>query len=223
LADLKEEVLKFVKSNLKDLLQDNFQEKSYRDNKRALFYGVLRNQVGTPKDKEIATAALNYLFKLRHFKSLEQLEKVLDLPFFSKNIENPDYYIQKYQAGKNKVEIDLKVLGNEEYRAQLKEQLKQEILLEHSEEIDEEIRKKQAISNSIPSVLDNDPTYDEPREEVKVEVEENYLPWWKKLGLKADPFPTVDGLGNITENLYEEIIIKTNIYEKYVSYIRNSP
>lgn len=122
----------------------------------------------------------------------------------------------------SKIEIDLKEIQNEEYKNRMKEQLKREMIAEYSSEIEEEIRKKQALSNSISSVLDYTQDSEEPIESTE-NTEEKYLPWWKKLLLKADPFPTVDGLGSIAENQYEEIIIKTSIYEKFVSYIRNTP
>ena len=43
------------------------------------------------------------------------------------------------------------------------------------------------------------------------------------MGLISNPFPTYDGLGNISDSLYERIIIITDIYEKFVHHIHNFP
>jgi hypothetical protein len=53
------------------------------------------------------------------------------------------------------------------------------------------------MADSVASVLDDDSFYPEPIEVKEQPDEGKYLPWWKKLGLKVDPFPTYDKPPNI--------------------------
>lgn len=233
MADKNEEIQRFVRVHIKDFLQVYFSEKVYKQNKRVFFFEALQNKVGMPKDNEIANAALNYLLKLRFFKKLEDLQNALNLPFFSNNIREHSFFIQKYENDRNNtegngLEIDFKHLEEKIYYDKIYEKIKNDVIKQHSKEIEEKIKEKQDRYNSIPSILDTSDIYAEPspRQEQVVPLTDSitgkYLPWWKKIGLKGDPFPTIDGLGNIDEDDYEEIIIKTSIYEKYVSIVQNT-
>lgn len=223
LVDRQEEVFKFVRGYWKVLVSEDFPEKIYKESRRSHFFVELQNKVGIPKDTEIAQAALDYLFKINYFKTEDKLQKVLALPFFSKNVSDPEYYFQKFRMTTQKVDLDLASFQSEEYKAAKIIELEKKLLQERSKEIDEKIKQKQEEYDSLPSVLDTNTEYPEPIEVEEENTDEAYLPWWQKLRLRADPFSTIDGLGSIRQEDYEEIIIKTSIYEKYVSYIRNTP
>jgi len=133
---------------------------------------------------------------LKHFKSSDELRNIFNLPFF-KNIIDPEYYVQKYETGSSDVDINLKQLNVADYKNKLFEQVKEVVKSEYSEEFDQERRKKQSMADSVASVLDDDSFYPEPIEVKEQPDEGKYLPWWKKLGLKVDPFPTYDKPPNI--------------------------
>jgi hypothetical protein len=200
-------------------LESDFKEKLYKNNKKEYFSDTLKNAIGVPKDIEIAKFALDFLIRINHMKSQEDLETVLASPFFLrfKNILDHEYYLQKLQTMDKKPDLDLSLI-NEEVNEEIKEQVRKE----STRELDEQIRQKKTIYESIPSVLDeqNDIAEPVPVEFVKAS---QYDPWWTRMGLNSNPFPTYDGLGNIPDSLYERIIIMTDIYEKYVHYIQNFP
>lgn len=52
-----------------------------------------------------------------------------------------------------------------------------------------------------------------PSEEVEDNIE--YLDWYKRLGLKENPFPSKDGLSNINPEYYDEIIYPTNSINQF--------
>ena len=65
MVDEQEELLKFVKQNLKLILSLDFSEKMFKENKKQYFSVHLKNKF-IPKDREIANATLNYLIKIKN-------------------------------------------------------------------------------------------------------------------------------------------------------------
>ncbi len=47
--------------------------------------------------------------------------------------------------------------------------------------------------------------------------------WFIQIGLKEDPFPSQDGLYLISKNDYEDVVLKTEIYNKYIESLEQNP
>lgn len=224
MVDKDEELQKFVKdkSIRYMLLSTTFPSEVFKEAKRKHFAVILENRLGgIPRDSDIAKAAMEYFFKTGKIQNKDDLDRILQLDFFSKNIFNYEYYAQKLGKVKG-IDLDPRLLKNEEYMNSKKEELEKQIIEERGHDIDEEIRKKREEYESIKSKLESDYQLDQP-EPQKIETTMKYNPWWKTLGLREDPFPSTNGIANIPDGDLERIIIKTEIYEKYVSYINNVP
>jgi hypothetical protein len=66
-----------------------------------------------------------------------------------------------------------------------------------------QIKEKQLKYESIPSVLDEQAEIAEP-EPPEYTTPSQYDPWWITIGLNSNPFPTYDGLGNISDYYLEQ-------------------
>lgn len=176
-----------------------------------------------PRDKEIAYETIEHLFRIDYFKSNEDLTRVLSLPFFAENVLDPSLFLERLNIEKSpKVGIDFKRLREQEYQTILKEQLKQEIITENSREIEEAAKRRKAEYDMLPSVLD-ETEFPEPELHEPAQDEQEYTAWWRRLNLRADPFPMEDGLGKIATELYEKVVFKTDLFQKYVYHIREEP
>ncbi len=49
------------------------------------------------------------------------------------------------------------------------------------------------------------------------------LIWWERLGLFQNPFPTTDGLSKIDEKYYDELVLKTEVFQDYYSLVTKHP
>ena len=224
MVDKQEELLKFIKQNIKIMLQTDFSETIYKENKKEFFSPNLRNKIGFPKDGEIAKTALNYLLRGNNIKDLDSLEKVLQVPFFNSNINDREYFYQKLNNKNEILEIDFVRLQDQEYKDRYKEEIKKELYKENLSEIQELVKEEQAKYDSISSLLDQEQEFIEPDiGEINKTKYEKYDPWWKQLNLLSDPFASTDGLERIPSDLYEEIIVTNDLYDKYVYYIEQIP
>jgi DNA replication protein DnaC len=222
LVDRQEAILKFVKQNIKLFLADDFYEKVYLENKRK-FFDPIRMQIGIVKDSEIASSVIDFLFKTKQVKDSGFLDSIFRKDFFRKNIANSDYYYQRLSLERSDVDVDLRALEREDYKAEKINELTDRAIRENSGKIEEAIRKKQEEYLSIPSVLD-EKDYPEPLDsEIDDSRKTNHQHWYKQLDLRQNPFPSIDGLEKISEDDYDDIIIRTDIYEKIVNYIRDTP
>jgi hypothetical protein len=276
MVDKDQEILNFVKK--KDvktaILQPEFPEEYYKRIKTEYFSVFLRNKIGKPRDPEIAKAALDHLFKERYFKSKDQLDEILQRKFFSKNIFDHKFYLQKFTMAAMKEGTDSGPIENQGSREQSKDTT-QEIdqKIEEITQVEDKRNETQASDESNKSLSDQQVDIDkikekleEPKEQLKYttqditpliedkrnetqasdesnkslsdqqvdiqelvplkeigETQRRYEPWWKTLGLSSDPFPTMAGLGNIKDSLYDSIIVFTELYDKYEYYISNYP
>ena len=222
MVDDEEQLLRFVKKCLPIILASEFDDRTYREHKKEFFPNKI------PKDREIAKTAINYLIKNSGVKDFETIEKWLKKEFFAANINDPDYFFDKLKIKEEKIDIDLASLENEEYKnrkiQELKEQAKKEIHDEYLSEIQQQVKEQQAKFDSIHSVLDQEQEFIEPFIDERKETKyDDYEPWWKKLNLKSDPFPSTIGLQGISDDLYDDIIIINDLYDKYVYFINEIP
>lgn len=111
---------------------------------------------------------------------------------------------------------DLDLIRNIGYFEAAKQIAAQKVLAAKEGElqtIDKEIELKKAEYNSLPSILDSKEP-EEPHFDPKVE---DVKPWWERFYLKSDPFPRKDGLSDIREEMYEQVLVKTKPFEETLS------
>lgn len=218
--DRNEAAQKFVRSNLKLILSpDPFPENMYKDAKRDYFVVQLKSSVGMPRDPEIASQCIMYLFKTKQITSDEKLKFILELPFFKSHVHDSTLF-EEYlhvNTGKPSVPIDLGQVSRQEYVSSIEEKMEQKVIEKRSEQIEQAMQEKWREYESLPSVLD-DNEFAEPQPEEKPESATEYVAWWKHLGLTADPFPSEEGLAGIAKDLYDKVVHKTGILNRYLSY-----
>jgi hypothetical protein len=221
-----EAIQKFIRTNLRILLSgEPFPEDLYKHEKRHLFIEQLKNDVGVPKDSEIAHECLMFLFKANQINDEEKLNSTLSLPFFKEHVHDASLYEEHLRVnvlGKSSVAIDLKEVSKLAYRVSLEQQIQRKVEEEKAGEIQSAIEKKKEEYAALPSVLDQ-VEYEEPEVLRSAGGEEEYLPWWKRLGLIEDPFPSEEGLAKIAKELYEIVVYKADIIKRYLYYIQDAP
>jgi hypothetical protein len=86
-------------------------------------------------------------------------------------------------------------------------------------ELTQRIQEKREEYASLPSILDKadlpEPEFDPTVDEIK--------PWWERFYLKGNPFPRKDGLSDISTNLWESVLIKTNPFQNTLSNLQRNP
>jgi hypothetical protein len=215
-------IVSFVKANLRLLQQKELPYDNYKRKKHQYFFDQLRNQIGKPKDSEIAEAALFYLIRKHMVKTQEELERIFEYQFFKDNLNNKKIFIEEINVRTSHVNIDPGELNKEEYRQDLVDRIKQDILTENSiefqemkvryEKQEEEFKKRIA---TISTVLESE-EFKEPR--IKQEESQHNLEWWQQLNLRNDPFPMANGLQKIDRSIHDQIIVQTDIFKRYMDY-----
>lgn len=225
--DRRELILGFIRSNLSLLMDKNFLGTLYKKKKKEYFLErYAKSRQGLPRDSEIATELIWYLIRNNVIVTTDSLSNYLQLPFLVSNIHNPQAYYDSLKLNeRQRPEIDFSKLKKTDFVQSLREQLIQELRYEQTtskiSDIEEEIRKKMEEYNSLPSIVDQG-DFPEPTPETPAFDPEEYIVWWKQLNLTDDPFPTTEGLMRIDPTTYESVVVKTPLFQKYQSYIRNT-
>jgi hypothetical protein len=266
MVDRDQEILNFIKRRdvRTAILHPEFPEEYYNRIKTEYFSVFLRNKIGKPRDPEVAKAALDHLFREHYFKSRDHLDEILQRRFFSKNIFEPKFYLQKFSITAVKEGMDSRPIGNQRSKEEVKDV---------TQEIDQKIKEVSQVEDKkneteITWASPNDPLLDRPAgiqkpgEELKdttQKIEEKVIalesisseldqaqnitepsqiletkdagsgfdPWWMRLRLTSNPFPDTDGLGTIAHSLpkqlYDGIVIKTEVFQRYIHYINKIP
>jgi hypothetical protein len=230
--DKREATRLFVKKNSALFSLDPFPEEVFKKLKREFFLNYAKTSV--PKDSEIAGEVVEALITNSQIKTVSDLEKMLEFPFFKEKIHNRAYYHERLHLKTQRKEplLDIPKLEKAEYAEQVKEELRKQALKEITsaekskiEELEEEIQIKRQEYLSLPSILDGEdyPLPEMPVDEVSPAQEHAYLPWWERLGLKDDPFHSLEGLDRIDRAMWDQIVHKTEIFERYEQIIEKSP
>jgi hypothetical protein len=234
--DRAEAIRRFVKQNLKVLLQTkDFPEELYKSTKRQYFIEQLHNDVGRPRDADIAHEAIMYLFRTRQIDSKKRLDDMLSLPFFAQHILERELYDQHLQVnilGQSETSIDLGAIAKEDVRQQVEKEITERIKADQLEvekqnieryrsqslkEIEREIEERRRELEAYPSILDEEEETQPQPVSIKPEIEQ---PWWSRLGLISDPFPSTLGLSKISKEIYEKVVYKDALLQRYLSYAR---
>jgi hypothetical protein len=219
--DRRELIRQFIKLQLKELTSPSaVPRETIKRAKATFFIERHRNAIGVPRDREIAYEAVDYLFDTSQITDENSLSKVLGLPFFSQNLNNPAVFFERISIKKAPAAIDFRRLREEEYRKSLTSEIRKQIIEEQSEDIAEAMRQKVEAYEALPSILDH-ADFEEPEAQSDVQLENQFLPWWKRLNLRDDPFPSQEGLRKIGDDLWDRVTIKTQLFAKYTHYAKN--
>ncbi|TAK15912.1 MAG: hypothetical protein EPO37_09455 [Nitrosarchaeum sp.] len=219
-------IIKFVKDNLRLLQQKDFLDEVYKQKKHDYFYEV-RKFVRNPKNSEIAQVAVLYMIRKYLIHTEEELNNLLERPFFENNIYESKILFESLKL-KNKntfMVIDPTKLENLEYREKIENEIKAKILAESQPELLEQKEKFKKEIDDLERQLATIPTklqkqdYDEP--EIAKENLTSLQEWWQQLNLEDDPFPLAEGLKKINDSMYESIIVRTEIFKKYMNFTDN--
>ncbi len=202
--------LDFLSRNIRLFLGKNFDENMYKDAKK----GYQNQKQSFIDDKKIAQFVIELLIQSNFFKTKAELERTLKNNFFRKNIINTkiqgilDEFLPPVAPFSFTIFNDL--LGREIIKKKLEKE-KIEISRTKLDELSNKIEEKELEYAATPSILDA-VEVEEP--EIFSEAEE-YIPWWKDLDLIADPFVSTEGLSKIPDDLIDQILVRTAIFEKY--------
>jgi hypothetical protein len=215
--DRKEGIRTFIRENLK-LFRSQFSETNYREAKRAFFVDKLRNEVGNPRDTEIARGVMDHLIDIGVVRSDLDLEKVLSHQFLREKVVNPHEYWEKLHSrgGVEGIVITPSEARQAEFMQKFRDKVVETIIEEEKEKIKEGIE-----STLFPSILDSKSSGEPPPPRVP-ETSAGTL-WWQELNLEADPFPREEGLLEISDKYYNDIVCRTEVFEKYVGLLSDSP
>ena len=218
-------IINFFKTNSEIFQQPKFPKELYKTRKHDYFIKH-KKTVGKPKDSKISKIIVSYLIKNNVIKNEEELAVFLELPFFKKNIFNKDMFYEeiKLKNSNSEVIIDPSKIKKAEYVTGLKKKFKDEAITESAQDlheqknkVQEKIRQKKKELESIPTRLD-DTEIEEPAE---TKANKDHLEWWQVLNLKEDPIPDQEGFQRIDTGYYDNIVVKTNIFGRYVNYSNN--
>lgn len=216
-------IINFIRENMKLLQQKEFPEDLYKKIKHDYFYNK-KSFVGKPKDSEIAQTTVFYLIRKHLIKDDESLTRLLDLPFFKKNIHTRNIFFDalKLKNPNTLIIIEPSKLDDAEYVHKVEDEIKEKLIRENEsffdqqrEKYEQEIEQMKRQLATIPTRLEMQ-EYEEPQ--VKEEEEPPKQEWWQTLNLKEDPFPLAEGLQKIDHDFYEHIIVRTDIFRHYVHY-----
>ena len=225
--DRRELILGFIRQNLSLLIDKDFLSALYKTKKKEYFLErYAKSRQGLPRDTEIANELMWYLIRNNIVTTTVYLSKYLQLPFLASGIHDPQPYYDSLKLKDRQIpEIDFSKLKKTDLMQALREQLMAEIRFESTAskiaDIEEEIKRKLEEYNSLPSIVDQG-EFPEPIPEDLNLYSEEYTVWWKQLNLTGDPFPTTEGLMRIDPTTYDSVVVKTPLFQKYLSYIRNT-
>ena len=218
-------IISFIRDNLKTFQQKSFPEEAYKLKKHEYFMKYKRI-LRKPKDPEIAKTTISYMINKRLIKDEVKLDEFLKLPFFKKNIFNQDILFEELKIKNPNLDIIIEPSQMEkaEYANQIEERIKdkvlsktQHLLDEQSKKVQQEIEQKKKELESIPTRLDEIEIEEPEITKSEKEVRE----WWQILNLKEDPVPIQEGFQKIDTDYYEDIVVHTDIFKKYVNYCVN--
>lgn len=219
-------IVNFIRDNIKLLQQKEFPKELYKKIKHDFFFEK-KNLVGIPKDTEISQIALFYMLRKSMIKKEDDLNRLIKLPFFKKNVIKPKIFFEalKLRNPNSYVVIEPAKLDNAEYLQRIEDEIKNKVITENQSAFDEQTEGFKKDIEEMKRQLATIPTrlkkrhYDEPI--IKKPEEEPTKEWWQILNLREDPFPLAEGFQNINEDIYENIVVRTEIFGKYVNYIEN--
>ncbi|TFG11883.1 MAG: metallophosphoesterase [Promethearchaeota archaeon] len=156
---------------------------------------------------------LKYILKHNLVSSFSQLEKLLEeSPTFSRirRIKHriTSFYNETYF---NEIREDLAIQISKKHKNLKIEELRKKLI-----EAEEKLKKVEGSENSIIETYKGRPLELFPPLAIESEeIEGEIFDWYKKLNLISNPFPSNDGLENIEEDLFDEVVYHTKIIQEF--------
>jgi len=229
MIDRHELIIGFIKNNFDLLINEESLRALYKKRKHDYFLvEKAKSKQGLPRDSEIANELVWYLIKMNVISTRDELTKYLLFPFLKTNIIDSNTYFDAIKLKNQRApNIDFSKLKKADYLESLKEQIREELKYEQRtstfKDIDEEIKSKIEEYNSLPSVVDSEDFPEPEPDKRENEVVDEETVWWKQLNLTGNPFPKTEGLLEVKPEFFDDIVIKTKLFRRYLSFIKNTP
>ena len=172
---------------------------------------------------------------LTRSRSKDQIQTKEEISTGQKDISNiiqeKDRQIKKLKERTEKTERELDKSKRENIKLKKEYETDSEVIAEKENEIKNlrrRLKKLQEIVNELEEEK-SEIALHAPREQ-SFENEKNirptmsdytYIPWWEKIGLFSDPFPSNQGLNKIDKEFYDDIVLRTEIFNRYLYLAKN--
>jgi energy-coupling factor transporter ATP-binding protein EcfA2 len=243
-VDRREAIGRYIRKNLLKLTSTETTKELEKSIRRSFFEENHLKGNARFSTQEVAEEISKYVIKSRTLSKDEFLNLIFTIPFIRDSIQKQKLEII-YDSNSQKSSLffsitDLPKLNQEdflrkiedEYESRAKHKFEEEVKLEKDEieKIKSELSKKKEELQKFESELNKLPP-NLGTEELEMEVEkvdpsdlENAsTSWWKRLGFPQNPFETNQGLSGISENRYEDVIVKTPLVREYSKEFSNNP
>lgn len=129
-----------------------------------------------------------------------------------------------HKSSKENTEMTKKYRNAQEIEKVAKELMEKEIEIKNLEsrlanlqEIVAELEKEKVEMS--PPHLDN--KYPKKVKDIKPDMPDyTYPSWWERINLFSDPFPSTQGLNKIDKEFYDDVVLRTEIFNRYLYLIR---
>ncbi|MGI9460411.1 MAG: hypothetical protein ACR2NF_10465, partial [Pirellulales bacterium] len=207
------------------LNEEEFDRRLFKDAQKK-FYDKIPTRPGKaiarPKMSEVGMTVIEHLHKGGVKTKKELAALIQEGPFFkvigqasqkkllSKVRSWEDRYspetIAQVKAGNTLAAVKSELIDK------VKEEHKEEI-----EELDKEKKRLQAENDALPSVLDEPLSDEELSQTEEFELKKS---WWERWYLTDDPFKNINGLNQIKEELYDQVVVQTKPFKEILGYLQ---
>jgi len=156
---------------------------------------------------------LKYILKHKLIESFNNLERLLNERFLFSKIKSIQKKILQFYNEKyfEKLNEDLSVKISKKHKKLRLDELKIKL-----SETEEKLKKYEESMNSIIETYKDRPLDHFPPLILDIEeIENEPFDWYKKIKLYSNPFPSSDGLANIKEEMFDDIIYPTKIIQTF--------
>jgi len=221
---------KFIETYWKDII---INEKNTKKDILGMRKEYYKKSDYNPDLPEIAITLLKYLLDNQIIKDVDELQEILNIQFIADNIHKIkekiiEYYDYDY-FDRNKESIfsnkeEIKKLVEREFYSKKEKEIASKIEKPLKQEYVEKERKLISQYEKFESTIDR---FLESSELELPKIKESEIIhrdiWYEELNLRDDPFPSFIALEGIDENLYEEIIVKTQIFHDFDQLVNDLP
>lgn len=193
-------------------------------------------------NRDVAETVIQKISQIKRGEEHDEiLHKFMKIPFILKEVPEKrieEIIVQNIDRGASILTTDdLRKIKRKPYLEGLEKQFEQKAMERVQKEMAEEMQKLEELIAEVEKEREDLSKYkselDELPEEIIFEKEDmisetetgiSEIPWWKKIGLQANPFPPFDKeLIGIPKDLYDRIVVRTKFVERYLTKAENNP
>jgi len=238
ILDSREMIRIFIKKNYSKIFSDNVNLNELKKKKTRFFVEMHKNKYENPNWAKLAHEVIQFLVDSNQVSNQDNLITTINsVPYLNEKtvIRNFSHYQREIIKTKDKDSLELmqnikeKLNSGEIENIIELEKAKTTAIIEMKEELEEKLSSERKILDEFRSRIDEDLSENPVSlsnkfiERKKIEIRADYTPWWKKLGLIRDPFPSPYGLKDIEEELYDKVVVKLPIFQKYSHIVTDYP